>query len=38
MSDGMNIANFKQNKVVMQNTLEVTIASLATQMVTNRKS
>ncbi|MDY0180026.1 FlgO family outer membrane protein [Aliarcobacter skirrowii] len=37
MSDGMNIANFKQNKVVMQNTLEATIASLATQMVTNRK-
>lgn len=37
MSDGMNISNYKQQKVTVQDTLEATISSLATQMVTNKK-
>ncbi|HJE03537.1 hypothetical protein AAX26_00156 [Aliarcobacter thereius] len=37
MSDGMNISNYKQQKVIIQDTLEATISSLATQMVTNKK-
>ncbi|OCL84163.1 FlgO family outer membrane protein [Arcobacter porcinus] len=37
MSDGMNISNYKQQKVIIQDTLEATVSSLATQMVTNKK-
>lgn len=37
MRQGMNIANYKHEKVSIQNSLEATIASLATQMMANKK-
>ncbi|RBQ27152.1 MULTISPECIES: FlgO family outer membrane protein [Arcobacteraceae] len=37
MSDGMSVANYKQENVTVQNSLEATIASLATQMMINKK-
>lgn len=37
MSDGMNVASYKQERVTIQNTLEGTISSLATQMMSNTK-
>jgi len=37
MSDGMSVANYKQEKVTIQESLEATISSLATQIMTNKK-
>lgn len=37
IKDGMNIASFKDEKITIQNSLEATISSLATQMMTNKK-
>jgi uncharacterized protein (TIGR00730 family) len=35
MKAGMNVANYKQENITVQNSLEATIASLATQMMAN---
>ena len=37
MKDGMNVANYKQENITVQNSLEATISSLATQMMVNKK-
>ena len=37
MKAGMNVANYKQENITVQNSLEATIASLATQMMINKK-
>lgn len=37
MKAGMNVANYKQENITVQNSLEATIASLATQMMVNKK-
>lgn len=37
MKDGMNVANYKQENVTVQKSLEATISSLATQIMTNKK-
>lgn len=37
MRDGMTVANYKQENITVQNSLEATISSLATQMMINKK-
>jgi TolB-like protein len=37
MKDGMSVANYKQENITLQNSLEATISSLATQIMTNKK-
>ena len=37
MKAGMNVANYKQENITVQNSLEATISSLATQMMVNKK-
>ena len=37
MKDGMNVANYKQENITVQNSLETTISSLTTQMMVNKK-
>ena len=37
MKDGMSVANYKQENITVQNSLEATISSLATQIMTNKK-